>query len=346
MRKSGFAALGLAALALTACGGEVLETRDLSTLPQNGFDGAYMSYFLPRGVVKFTLSYEPPNKDKTVGVFAFATDGAVVGVPDISQHYHAVYRHAGLSTDTVTIQTTPNGMLAKVSSTSKDQSIDALKQLGEVVKQAIELRSTIEAESGRKAFGGPEAPESECPKFITEFLVDVTTGKILVPKSNGKHEEFFKEGSNGEISTGDVIPKAGCHASFVAHLTGQTEESRLDAQVFPKQLSAASRQACAADGSQGLCFRIQGGFSLGITATLSDGGPPIEITRFVQGIAPLEAPVGVVHFNRRDFVENTTSVEFTNGALTKIELKDPSELLGFLSLPLEALKFVTILVKV
>jgi len=350
MRKSGFAALGLATLALTACGGEVIETRNLSTLPPNGFDGAYMSYFLPQGVVKYTLSYEKKDTAKNVpGGFTFATDGKVINVPDISQHYHAVYRHAGLSLDTVTIQTTQEGLLSKVSSTSKDQSIDALKQLGEVVKQAIELRSAIEAESGRKSMSDTGTKEGACPKFTKEFLVDVTNGKVIIPRASKEPREAGKS-SDGLIHTEDLLElkdNPGCEASFTVRVSDVTENSRLDAQVFPTDLSASSRRGCAVDGSQGLCFRIQAGFSLTVTAKLRDGGNgESEITRFAQGLAPLRSPVGVVHFNRRDFVENTTSVEFTNGVLTKIELKDPSELLGFLSLPLEALKFVTILVKV
>jgi hypothetical protein len=60
--------------------------------------------------------------------------------------------------------------------------------------------------------------------------------------------------------------------------------------------------------------------------------------------APHSTELGFVHFNRRRFVTNSTTLTFTNGMVSKFTAKDPSELVGFLSLPAELLKGAVIAV--
>jgi hypothetical protein len=104
-----------------------------------------------------------------------------------------------------------------------------------------------------------------------------------------------------------------------------------------------------------VCFRTAAGFEIKITSSVTKRKRnPTENTREItvpfpaetlSVLAPVLHPMGVLYFNRRAFVTNTTTAKFTNGMLTSLQVKDPSSLVQFLSLPVEVLKSVAILVK-
>lgn len=65
----------------------------------------------------------------------------------------------------------------------------------------------------------------------------------------------------------------------------------------------------------------------------------------VSLVAPDATSAGVLYFNRRAFVSNSTTASFTNGMLTKITANDPSAIVGALQLSTDVLKSLTVLVR-
>ncbi len=62
--------------------------------------------------------------------------------------------------------------------------------------------------------------------------------------------------------------------------------------------------------------------------------------------APSNDPLGVLFFWRKQFVKNSTTATFDSGMLTGLKVENPSQIAGFLSIPLEILKAVPILIAI
>ncbi len=72
----------------------------------------------------------------------------------------------------------------------------------------------------------------------------------------------------------------------------------------------------------------------------------IKTTNTALLTAPHDGPLGVLYFWRKSFVKNATTATFENGMLTGLTVDNPSQIEGFLSLPIELLKAVPILIAV
>lgn len=307
------------ALAGAGCGGTVLETKQLADISRSNFDGAYISYFLPRGEIPVTVSFEGKEKK----ILSLSYDPTPKIVPDFSRHYHVVYNHAPLSTDNISIQTDSNGLLKEVSSTTTDQSVDLVKGVNSVLTQVAALQKAIETEKLSPVVSLPVCTEN----LKTVVKVDLTY--MLKPE---RVEQWS--------STCKIVMKVDI----------KLVES-LEARGFPKGEEISGPPNC----TNVVCFRILGAYRVNIEARLYSkdgktpieavGGGPVVATAEIEAVAPMPAPLGFVRFNRRSFVENMTTATFTNGMLTGFKAKDPSELVGFLTLPTEVLKTTTLLIQ-
>ena len=307
------------ALAGAGCGGTVLETKQLADISRSNFDGAYISYFLPRGEIPVTVSFDG---EKTK-ILSLSYDQTPKIVPDFRQHYHIVYQHALLSTDSISIQTDRNGLLKEVSSTTTDQSVDLVKNVNAVLTQVAALDKAIETKDLSAG-----VPASTCKENLkTVVKIDLTYG--LKPAREEQWSSTCKI-----VMQIDIKPV-----------------ERLEARGFPRAEQISGPPTC----TDVVCFRVAGAFQVKIVAKLTqgDGKTPIEAAgggavvavADIEAVAPMQAPLGFVRFNRRNFVENTTTATFADGMFVGLKAKDPSELVGFFALPVEVLKTTTLLVQ-
>jgi hypothetical protein len=146
-----------------------LETKDISAISPTGFDGAYVSYFLPRGELPITVSFD----GKTTGMLSLSA-GPISIVPDFSRHYHVVYNHADLSTDEISITTEANGLLKEVSSKTTDQTVQLVQQVNAILSQvgALEKAARVETLTPGET---PKIAVPDCPDDMkTVVTVDLT----------------------------------------------------------------------------------------------------------------------------------------------------------------------------
>jgi hypothetical protein len=225
--------------------------------------------------------------------------------------------------------------LKQISTTTTDQTQEITKQIGAVAKEFGAFRAAIPATTliaplDKEAPKPPEAPK--CSNMNVETTIDLTYGS---------------RGANHQPKRSFI----GVHCSL--HITVQAEPHT------PLEVLSYSAVANQGEVEQkpcrtgAICFRAAGGYSAAITARVekkeavrkSPGQQEIRGEDTISIVAPMLGRVGVLYFNRRAFVSNSTTASFTNGMLTKLTTKDPSAIVGALQLPTEILKSLTILVR-
>lgn len=327
------AALGLA-LCTGCSSGPVLENRDLSSIDDRNFDGGYISYFLPKGIVTVTAEF---NKDKVLTLAI----GKPEIVPDFKQHFHLIYNHAGLGTDSIKIET-DNGLLASVSSNPVDQTIDLVKGVASVLQQFQVTQAAIEKAAVKSAPKMELAPGKARPEDT------VTCGSPLKTVTTVDMTNGGREVGPAELIWGD-----DCELHL--EIVGKALVDRLDARMYPRPGESRGEVLGLDACNRVVCFRLAGAYTLTATASIVSrkthkpyvvGEKKFEITAKSEFLAPMRQSVGYIRFDRRSFATHKTTATFKSGMLTAIEATDSSQLVGFLSLPLELLKAVTILVTI
>ncbi|MEL6372302.1 MAG: hypothetical protein AAFR03_16485 [Pseudomonadota bacterium] len=95
------------------------------------------------------------------------------------------------------------------------------------------------------------------------------------------------------------------------------------------------------DCTRGACFRPAQPHKVTIKyANKLTGSTVTEYTKKALVTLPNDAPVLSVRLDRYAFVEAETKVSFNNGMLTKVELKKPSEAVGFMEIPIDVAKSI------
>jgi hypothetical protein len=311
----------LVAMALvTACGGQVVKNENLRDIDPATFDGAFISYFLPRGELTMKVDYDASKQIITV-----TRDLKIY--PDVSHHYHAVYHHNDFSNDTVTLQIDPNGLLKQVSTTTTDQTTAIIKAVGDVAQEFGPFRT---ATAGPKVSAAPPKKEQEppaCPNLSVQAIPDITYWDKK--KQRPAKITDTKSGCTLELNIDDVV-----------------RATPLDAVAYPAAAPEAPYETKPCPTSA-VCFRAASGYKVTFSGKLTrPSSKPIPIDQTtVSTVAPDRFRTGVLYFNRRAFVENSTTAEFTDGMLTKLTVKDPSAIAGALALPAQILKSLTILVR-
>jgi hypothetical protein len=96
--------------------------------------------------------------------------------------------------------------------------------------------------------------------------------------------------------------------------------------------------------NQAVCFRLTGAYQVVSTATSVDqDGNHTPATVVSQVLAPQADAIGFVRFNRRAFVTNMTTIVFTQGMVSEFKSSDPSEAVGFFTLPVALLQSAAII---
>lgn len=322
-------------LLLLGCAGPVVQTLNKNApLPENS-DSAILSYAFAKGVLSVTAQYD---KDKA---FWISSDPNITALPDLNHVHKLTYQHAGLSTDQVEIQLS-NGILQKISSTSNDQTIDTVKALNALLTQVGVAKPTLQKLMVKEILRGgepsppPSSDVSNCQdKFSVTQVVDITNRQLL--------------------DSPEIRLAGKCY------ITLKVEPPRLtrvfDVTGYPEnQLDNPTEDFC----DQAVCFRPTGAYTLNVTAQIflngkdkvavtikDEKGNPKEakLNTTIQVLAPSGGTrIGFVRFNRRAFVENSTTLTFNSGMLTGFQSKNPSEIAGFFSLPTEVLKSVVLTV--
>jgi hypothetical protein len=323
------------ALVLAGCQGVVVETAGDQTPADGGF---FLPYYFARGELGFTASYAMATRTLTL-----VADSQIKVVPDFDQKYALRYSHAGMSSDQIEMQI-ENGLLKSVSSTSQDQTVAVAQATNAILSQLVALQkaqdeAAKEDSSGRKAgrvLQGPDAG-SRTAKAADQDINAICGGVDLV--TSRVANVTYQTGHGGHVVT--KSSPNGCKIAIGFEFSPVTR-SWTEADRTARSTDDV-RQVCG----RSVCFRATGEFRITATATLKgpDGGPlgePVAAT--IELLAPIASRIGYVAFTRRAFVTNTTTVTFTNGMITGFKSTDPSELVGFLSLPKELIGSVTLMV--
>jgi hypothetical protein len=310
------------------------------------FDGALIQYYLARGEVKATASYDEKSKLLSVSV-----ERQVTAYPDFRIGPLTLsYEHAELSADEVTVQL-DGGLLKKVSSKTSDQTVAAVQALNALLGQVGSLQTAI-----AKSKAGSSKPSAlpTCDQSMKVTLtIDVTNEEMGEP--------FVEKGHHTcSIKLSATVTYKGKAQGFddrnTLGIAGfPKDESDLKAKIVWHEVKGKAKRGefvCR----EGICFRMTAGYTLIVRGEIQykviengkekykrhEDFEPFTVRADVM--APHKSRLGVVRFNRRKFVTNETSISFANGLVSEFSAKDPSEVVGFLQLPTEILKGVVLTV--
>src|SRR5262245_34116461 len=189
MKASAWLVVAPTMLMLVACGGQVVQNQPLNEIDPTTLDGAFVSYFLPRGLFTVTATYESKKDALTLAY-------GVKIIPDVRKRHQAVYRHSEMSIDDVTIAVDANGLLQQISTTTEDQTLAVVKAAGEVIKQVGEFQKAVEKPKGLVAPEAAQPPQAACAADTT-IVVQATTDLTYGPDSRFDQKELSERSSGG-----------------------------------------------------------------------------------------------------------------------------------------------------
>jgi len=299
----------------------VIETVDRGdTLIPERFDGALLSYFLARAEVTAIATYSKANKQLTVSL------DPVKAYPDFRHKQVLRYSHGPLSTDEIEIEI-DNGLLKKVSSSTSDQTIAAVQAVNALLNQVVATASAIEKSQEKSLLTLKEG--QEVPKDCNE---DIKVSAVKDVTYNDNPQRNLPE----KLATDCIIK---LHLRVIP-------KGSIGIAGYPK---GPDDQPSADICDRAVCFRLSGAYTIVASAALfrreGDGSPKMVAEAHAEVIAPQARDVGFVRFERRRFVNNKVALTFTNGVVSGFKATDPSEVVGFLTLPTEILKGVAIAVQ-
>lgn len=290
-------------------------------------DGATLSYFLPQGITTVTAAYTADTR-----LLVITVEPQIRAVPDFAFPLSLAYSHNALSSDEVDVLI-KNGLLTSVSSKTEDKTVEALQGVNLLLQQIAAVQAALApppetspsaaaAAVPTLAVGVPDA--KPCTNLKTSMTVNVTYQRADEP----------------------VVQQASAGCRLFLHVTVSQIGVPLDVGAYPDPGETSENTVCR----QAVCFRLAGGFRLDVVASVSPipAGLDGALTQksSVELLAPLADRGGFVRFNRRAFVANSTTIAFDNGMLSQFKSTDPSEIVGFLKLPLEILKAVPLVVAI
>jgi hypothetical protein len=305
-----FGFVGIAFL-LCQCG-QVIRTADFQELSQP-VDGAIISYAFVRTELTVSASY------KAGGALTIAAP-TTAGVPDLEHVHTLVYQHNPFWVDAPDIQL--NGvLLSKISSTTQDQAVTAVTSANLLLTQLAATQLALDSASKVAASPKLAAPApNPCKEDIqVSQVIDLTRG---IPQ-----KPVVQQGSQDCYIKLDVKFSPPVRTfEFVGYPRNGDQNLTED--------------YC----NEAVCFRSTGAYVVKITATLINtsgtvGTVPTPVDTTQQVLGAVKNEIGFVHFKRREFTTNTTTLSFntTTGLVSEFSSSDPSEVVGFLALPTAAL---------
>jgi hypothetical protein len=318
----------LGCLALAACATPVLENRQLSDLDKEGFTGGYMSYFLPKGVATVTASFDNTKKELNLEI------GKAEILPDFSKHYHVAYNPSEVTSDTIVIETTKDGLLKSLSSKPVSQVVSIAEEINNVLKQ----------------FSATAKPDRKAATAIVQQNASGATDKSVPKDQTPPCGGPLKAVAYLDItnSGGKTESAESANAECVLQLDVRVDKivNRLDSRIYTKPGEALGLSDC----ERVVCYRVMGGFIISADARVVLQGKVKKVETSVSGKHEIAAPVlgqiGYIRFDRKLFGTNDITATFESGVLTKLDAVHAGQISGFLKLPVELLKTVPIIVSI
>lgn len=240
-----------------------------------------------------------------------ATGRDEVVVPDIRHHYVIVPRWDSASDDTVAVSLTSKGLLTKVSGTSVDQTAGIVRGIVDIA---------------RLVAGVPPGPSS-----ATRGL---GKGADAAPRQIAQYE----------FDPVDPADRARVQAALAKYSITLAIDRQPDCPV------ATSGTGCCPPGSgcqPGIYYRLPIPYRMrlapaGVFRPAGSYGSTTGEWEYVEGgtertvLLPNEAVCMYAPVTRAQFVTSRTELVFEEGMLTSVSTEKPSELLGFVKIPLDA----------
>lgn len=293
------------AFLLSGCGGAVVWTETPSGPPRGDIDGAVLTYALAEGHVSIQGQLKS-------GDLSLTTDQKVVGQADPKHMYQLIYNHSGISLDDITIQLN-TGLVTSITTTTTDQTVQIIQGVTNLLSQVSATQAAI-AKAAKPQVAPLEAPP--CADMQVTYVRNIT---------HERGETFVTQPGT-----------TGCTIRFKAD---QVLVSRLPLGVrgfaAPDENGVPVADVCRNDYV--FCFRLGSMYRIKVSAVVVKNGIPIGASFSLPPFtvaAPDASKLGFVRFNRRAFVGNKTAVTFDGtGLLSSFAATNPSEVLGFISLP-------------
>jgi hypothetical protein len=148
-------------------------TANVEGIDYTNFDGVSVRYFLPKGEISATVSY-----DSQTDTIKIARDPTPTITADLKAGPRsAVYRHSQLSKDAVTISTdSATGLLTQISTDTTDQSTQIATAVGQIGSSYSSLKTALE---GGKSVSfvlpaQPGATSTACPNASLQVTKNLT----------------------------------------------------------------------------------------------------------------------------------------------------------------------------
>lgn len=302
---------------LSSCGGTVIESSPTPMERTDQRDKAPMGYYLPRAEIPMIVTF---IESKGAIILAYDQTPKIVPDTDFGPLY-LYYKHAGLSSENVTLSVGQDGLLKKVSSTSVGQTVEAIKGVNDIITQVSNLRAAA-------SHAEPLAATPKCEGVSARITVGINPRQKAAKVQPLTQVEGCRFTASQTITPVDGRPGSA--------------ENALLATAVPLRNSTELKDKCAGK----VCFRTQRAYRVQTTITFSGSGVnnSLKVGDFVV-MAPDPSLIGFIQFDRGVFASKTMTAEFTDGILTSFSADNASEIVGFLAVPAAALTTATLISK-
>lgn len=301
---------------LSGCGGTVIESSPARMAETEQRDKAPMGYYLPRAEIPITVTFVETKRAISV---TYEQTPRIVPDTDFGPLY-LYYKHAGLSSEKVSLSVGQDGLLKKVSSTSVGQTAEAIKGVNDIITQISNLR----AATANIAV----ADTPKCEGVSARIIIDINPARKAAKVQPLTKVEGCNFTASQTITAVDGRPGSA--------------ENALLATAVPLRSPAELQEKCAGK----VCFRTQRAYRVQTTISFSgsDINDSLKVGDFVV-MAPDPSLIGFIQFDRGVFASKTMTAEFTDGILTSFSADNASEIVGFLAVPAAALTTATLITK-
>jgi hypothetical protein len=353
-------AVAIAAMPCANCGGQIVKDIQSRIDLEGRADGAVIGYYLPKSLWHVAASF-----DAKTGQITLTGDAKPATVADTdAPMYYLSYAHAGFSDDDIDVQL--NGLLLSgVASKASDQTV-------KVADAAVSLLTEVGAAQ-------TALRTAQTIKYIS--ATDTSGVTPLVDASAGCTTDLQTEATVNLSSPANPVKQLVTQWGKDCLLTLGIKVKRVPVMQF-KTIGSAAPFGAAQDLSdvsqiceRAVCFRPSQLAEVSVTVGLSsdlvgkDGKPkprskemnPVKVdqpgsaTQVPYGVTKTynsfvvpsaSAPLGFVEFGRRAFVENHTTITFTDGVVSDFKSTDPSIIAPAINLSTDLLKAVVLTVPI
>jgi hypothetical protein len=304
----------LLAVAVSGCQTLMLNSLEASQTDLKAPFGMY--YALPRGFVTLTVKSEDDAKKLAAGQLYNLEVTAPQFEPDPAHYYRINAAWDIGSDDHIVIETTDQGILKSIATTSKDQRV-------EIVKKLIELAGSVAKIGVAGVPGLPEAAPA-VPAIQVSHRVDIANPAhiaafnraLIAANADAQIIVDRPEINSVALGIGDDIPRnnAGCTIGICFR------------PLIPYTISLVSRATPAAAATQSSAQPA--------AQVQAQMGPPQTVYQRATTLLPNGAPLLSIGITRASYVEKTSTYTFAeSGIPTKADVTKPSEAVGFANIP-------------